>query len=381
MKHLYLSIGLLITVTILSLNSIAQTKVIPEQELQVGSGIFVSAVMTDATSEIELTMKGPADRWFGVGFGATMADADVLIYTDGKSTATHTLEPTDYNLSSQNVAGVTKDASQDWTVTNNTTNANVRTIVATRNLNTGDANDHVLNYSDATLQFIWAKASSANFTLAYHGSGNKGSIILSWEAPDVTPPTLAAGPFNPADDATGASVNTSLNVSFNENIKAGSGNIELREVVSGNIVETFDVQNNVSIVNNTLTATPSGPLANNLEYTVHIPSGAITDLSDNAYAGFTNNTTWNFTTAITSAGINENDLDLSFAMNEDKTLSINFETGNIVQVQLISISGQLLHSENYNSAKVTIDCAKYTNSIVVVNVNTEHGVVTKKINL
>ena len=176
----------LLLFTTLSLNLFttnAQTKNIPFQEIVAGKGVFFGAEIDNGTSTITMTIAGPDDRWFGVGFGGGMANADVLLYTSGKSTATHTLEPTDYKLSAQSLGGVNADAQQDWNIISNTENAGLRTIVATRLFNTGDANDAIINFSASTINIIWAKHSTADHTMNYHGSPNRGVRNFTWVDP------------------------------------------------------------------------------------------------------------------------------------------------------------------------------------------------------
>ena len=53
------------------------------------------------------------------------------------------------------------DASQDWSQSSNTgTTSGVRTIVATRDLNTNDSNDYVFTTTTQSLPLLWAKGSS-----------------------------------------------------------------------------------------------------------------------------------------------------------------------------------------------------------------------------
>lgn len=163
----------------------AQTKNIPFQEIVAGKGVFFGAEIDNGTSTITMTIAGPDDRWFGVGFGGGMANADVLMYTSGKSTATHALEPTDYKLSAQSLGGVNADAQQDWTIISNTENAGLRTIVATRSFDTGDANDAIINFSATSINIIWAKHSTASHTLNYHGSANRGVKNFAWIDPSA----------------------------------------------------------------------------------------------------------------------------------------------------------------------------------------------------
>ena len=152
-----------------------------------------------------------------------MADGDAIIYTDGKVGAMHALGVWDYDLNAQNAAGVDKDAQDNWSVSSNTTNLGVRTIVASRNLNTGDPIDHVINFGDASLNLIWAKGNTASNTLAYHGAGNRGSASIPWTIPDLTPPQLGVTPFLPADNSIDVSLGTNGIITFDENIALGAG--------------------------------------------------------------------------------------------------------------------------------------------------------------
>lgn len=163
----------------------AQTKTIPYQQLVTstgstsGSSMFFGATMT--TSSITVTFEGPSDRWIALGFGSAMPSTDALIYSNGTSSASHTLGWFDYYISSYNSSGVTLDATQNWNIVSNNVASSQRTVVATRTLSTGDANDAVINFTSTALNLVWAKGSSADYTIAYHGSSNRASgIQLTW---------------------------------------------------------------------------------------------------------------------------------------------------------------------------------------------------------
>ncbi len=160
----------------------SQTKTIPYQELATstgslnGSGIFFGASMT--TSSISITFEGPSDRWIALGFGSNMQPTDVFIYSIGHALSVHPLSWQDYYNSSYNNSGVLVDGSQDWAiVSTNTTTGGQRTVTATRSLSTGDANDAVINFTSSALDLVWAKGSSANYTISYHGSTNRANGI------------------------------------------------------------------------------------------------------------------------------------------------------------------------------------------------------------
>jgi hypothetical protein len=91
----------------------------------------------------------------------------------------------DRNLTGgQNAPNV--DASQDWTQSSNTVTSGVRTIVATRDLNTNDSNDYVFTTTNNTaLPLLWAKGSS--LTLGYHGARGGTTSTLGTETIAVMP--------------------------------------------------------------------------------------------------------------------------------------------------------------------------------------------------
>src|SRR5690606_29019645 len=85
----------------------------------------------------------------------------------------------------------------------------------------------------------------------------------------------------PEADSNTATVNGSVVLTFNERVKAGTGNITLGTKVLCGVYGTKSV------------TFAYEKLSYNTSYTVTIPAGALTDMSGNAYAGIT----FTFTTA------------------------------------------------------------------------------------
>jgi hypothetical protein len=112
---------------------------------------------------------------------------------------------------------------------------------------------------------------------------------------DVTPPVLVN--TLPSDDAPAATFHTNLILTFNEPIKKGSGDIVVRLAENGAEVERIPViAENVAVNGASVTIQRSNPLQPNTGYFVEIASGAILDLADQAYPGFTGGSAWNFST-------------------------------------------------------------------------------------
>jgi hypothetical protein len=352
--------------------SIAQTKTISYQELPTasgnptGSGMFLGASMTSAS--ITITFSGPSDRWIALGFGSFMDPTDVLIYSGGKTGATHTVDWFDYYNSATNAAGVNIDATQNWSITSNTVASGVRTVVATRTLSTGDPNDVAILYNAANLNVVWARGASASYTISNHGTTNRASgITLPWSIPDVTAPTLAAtSALSPTDNSTGVAVSSNLTATFSENIQAGTGLIEVF-LSSGTLVEAYDVTNsaNLSFSGATVTINPTNNLLNLTDYYITIGPTAINDLAGNAFTGISDNSTWNFTTALDASSSLEDLMQTNIVRVQDKNVLILFDGAKELLVKIYDAQGKML-SESVNQK--IIDLSKEKNGIYLLSI-------------
>ncbi|ERN43024.1 putative extracellular nuclease [Rubidibacter lacunae KORDI 51-2] len=123
-----------------------------------------------------------------------------------------------------------------------------------------------------------------------------GSFTITGSTPDTTPPAIAS--LTPSDDATDVAIGADLEISFNENVQRGTGNLLLKLLSDDSVVETFDAASSsqLSISNGTVAIDPTSELLASTGYYVEIASGAIEDTSSNAFAGISGNSLWNFTT-------------------------------------------------------------------------------------
>lgn len=133
------------------------------------TGLTANLTLDNSTSTITLTLNGPSDRWIGFKLGnftAAMSAGVDGVYYNGTT------------LIDGNGGQLTTDATQNWTVLSNTVNAGVRTIVATRAFNTGDASDFAINFANTTIDIAAAHGDAANsFTIEYHGASNRAKFI------------------------------------------------------------------------------------------------------------------------------------------------------------------------------------------------------------
>lgn len=205
----------------------AQVKTIPFQELPTaggapsGSNMFFGASMSAST--LTLTFAGPSDRWIAIGFGSSMPNTDALIYSVGQNVSPHPLGWNDYYVSSYSGSGVTNDAVQNWNVLSNTTSAGQRTVVATRTLNTGDANDAVIQFTAPALSLVWARGASADYTIAYHGSSNRANnISLPWLSPPTASFVPASQSLCAGSSLSFSNVSSGGQLSYTWNFQGGS---------------------------------------------------------------------------------------------------------------------------------------------------------------
>ena len=140
------------------------------QNVSTGQVTFTTgySVEFDVTStEVTMTMILPKLAWLAVALDASSmgnANKDVLVYD---STGLQ-----DRHLSGYTMPLTDGTSNQNWTVLTNTVTNEVRTVVATRALSTGDPKDYVFTTTNGIgLPLLWAKGDTGN--LGYHGA-NKG---------------------------------------------------------------------------------------------------------------------------------------------------------------------------------------------------------------
>ncbi len=115
-----------------------------------------------------------------------------------------------------------------------------------------------------------------------------GAVLIVSGA-DTTPPTINS--VNPANNATGVAVSTTITAVFSESMSASTINTSDFTLMNGSTPVTGTV--NYNEANKTATFTPSTSLANGATYTAAVTTG-VTDLAGNHLAG---NYIWSFTIA------------------------------------------------------------------------------------
>ncbi|MCF8201561.1 MAG: T9SS type A sorting domain-containing protein [Crocinitomicaceae bacterium] len=172
-------------------SAFAQTYTTGVVNLSSTAGLAMTAKI-DVGTQVTLTLTGPSGRWFALGFNASsMTNGTDVV---GVHSAT-TLSAFDCKLTG--FAAPVTDAQQNWTITSDVVSAGIRTIIATRALNTGDANDYIFPASPTAISLIWSRSSTASFSYSNHGGSNRGITAASFTfVPPPAPPAAPTGATN-----------------------------------------------------------------------------------------------------------------------------------------------------------------------------------------
>ena len=355
----------------------AQTKTIAYQELKAasgastGSGMFFGASMTP--DSITITFAGPSSKWIGLGFGSFMGGSDALIYTSSGGTQ----DWWDYFMGSTSSSSVVKDAQQDWKIKSNTVSGSLRTLVASRKLNTGDAKDAVINYNAASINLIWGRGLTASYVLKDHGGSNRAyGISLAWAVPDVTPPTLTS--VSPADNSSGISTTQNLTATFSENVAIGTGTITLYSS-NNSVFEAYNLpSSNVTVNGATIIINPTNTLSDSSDYYLLLSATAIRDIAGNFFTGISTPTEWNFTTAPAqvSAGILEiSDKQYIQFTNSSIIFSVNDADYNY---QISDLQGNIIKEKNKAQGELTIQHSEFKPGVYILTFGSNGKFVQRK---
>lgn len=121
---------------VISFFGFSQTK--STGDISFSNGLTANFTLNKTTAKVTLVLKGPSDRWFGLGLGVVsgfgMAAGDVLVYTT--------------SFTDRNFVGTQSPAndSQDWSTVSNNVASGIRTLTLERNLVNSDSKDLQLPY-------------------------------------------------------------------------------------------------------------------------------------------------------------------------------------------------------------------------------------------
>ena len=134
------------------------------------SDFTVKFDINTTTNKVTMSLVGPDNVWLavapGVSGGNSMGNAnnDCIVFNSS-------------GLQDRHMTGSTStpsiDTTQNWNISSNTINSNVRTLIATRTINTGDSKDFVFPTTVSSIPILWAKGNSMSF--GYHEA--KGAAV------------------------------------------------------------------------------------------------------------------------------------------------------------------------------------------------------------
>ena len=134
------------------------------------SGLTANINIDNDTGTTTLTLAGPSNKWFGIGFGNSNMNGTDIFMTNGSSIRDA------YSTSNGQPQADSSPESGDWTLVSNTVSSSTRTIVATRANDTGNSNDHTFSASAGSLTVIWAIGASSQYS---SGHSNRSATTLS----------------------------------------------------------------------------------------------------------------------------------------------------------------------------------------------------------
>jgi PKD repeat protein/methionine-rich copper-binding protein CopC len=103
--------------------------------------------------------------------------------------------------------------------------------------------------------------------------------------------------LEPMNLDTLVALETNLAITFDEQVQRGAGKIFIKKISDNSIFETIDItSNNITIAQNIVTINPTNAFAPLTRYYIEIEAGAIRDLVQNNFSGFTGNHVWQFRT-------------------------------------------------------------------------------------
>nr|WP_223229939.1 Ig-like domain-containing protein [Pseudoalteromonas piscicida] len=183
-----------------------------------------------------------------------------------------------------------------------------------------------------------------NITVTANDGGSSNNtatqnITITVTDIDEVAPTFDGGNSTPNDNATGVSGSSSITIDFNENIVLGTGNITIRDVSGSSDFEVFDVATEsdgtttspsagrIGITNDKIYINPTNDLTGNRDYAIRIDATAVDDSAGNSFAGISDDTTFNFSTANTAPAV-----DLDSTSGSDNSSASFSEGGGAVNI-------------------------------------------------
>ena len=191
--------------------------------------------------------------------------------------------------------------------------------------------------------------------VAQDAAGNNNTVAIQYSTVfDGSGPVFSSS--SPADNATTVQYNANLLLTFNESVSAGAGNISIYDAADDSLHESVAI-GSASISGAGVTVNPSANFIPGHTYYVNVDAGLVEDALGNGFAGFSDETTLNFTVT-----------------NNVPTAAADSETtaeDNAVSISVLANDSDVDSSLNPASVTVVAQPAHGTTSV-----NTGTGVIT-----
>ena len=190
-----------------------------------GSDFTVRFDVDGPNDTVTMTMVGPSNVWLGVALDADYAEGQGMGIYSNKDLILYTSNGlVDASLNGTTSPDTTE--AQNWTVISNDAPGSIRTIVATRQLDTGDSADYVFTTNTGSFNLLWAKHASS-LDLGYHSGGRGGKVAaFTLSSPYFTMEKFEIYP-NPTINE--------LNFEFPQNIQ--SANVQVYNLLGKQILQ------------------------------------------------------------------------------------------------------------------------------------------------
>ena len=187
--------------------------------------------------------------------------------------------------------------------------------------------------------------------------------ILTATKLDIDPSPLS---FSPSDGAGSQAIDTNIQITYNNSIAKGSGDITLRNgSASGSVIETIAVSSgNVTISGAVATINPSSDLPNGTNIFVVVPAGAFTHATDGLNGETALLDSYDFTTSNISAqsfSPSDGATSQSMSTNIQITFDTNIAKGSgDITLRNGSASGSVIETIDVTSGAVSVSSATAT---------------------
>ena len=207
------------------------------------------------------------------------------------------------------------------------------------------------DFASTTQYYLQIDSSAFDDKSGNSFAGISDKTSLNFTSADKEAPTLNSS--TPLDDAANISVNSDIELTFSESVDVETGKIYIRKTSDDSLLEEIDV-NSAQIAGtgtNVITVNPANDFASTTQYYLQIDSSAFDDKSGNSFAGISDKTTLDFTSAdikapILSSSTPEDDA-ADISVNSDIELtfseSVDVENGKIYIKKTSDDSLSLIH--------------------------------------